>query len=436
MLICLLAAGTRGDTQPFIALGVALKEAGYQIRLAAAENFEALVTDYGLEFYPIQGNVEHFATNPELKASLAADNPLKTLRSFKTLRDYAYEMQKDYYAACQGSDAIIYHPGVTIGYFAAQKLKIPSILASPFPFTPTKDYPALIFYQFRLGKWANKLSHKLFEQVLWQTSSQPINRFWKERFGSLPQEFGKPYQKQHSQSRPTLISGSEHVFPRGSDWPDHVYNTGYWFLEKAQDWQASKELQDFLDKGPAPLYVGFGSIGNPETAEATTRLVIDALAQTGQRGVLATGWQGLQKVSLLPDHIFMLESAPHSWLFPRMAAVIHHGGAGTTAAGLRAGIPSIIIPHGLDQFAWGQRIYELGVGPKPIPKKKLSVPALAAAIESALAEKTRERALELGKKMESEKGLETATRIIIDALQSSTAGQNTLPLETESRHAY
>ncbi len=419
MLITLLAAGSRGDTQPFIALGVALKRAGYHIKLAAAENFASLVQDYGLEFHPIQGDVTQFAANPELKSATAADSPLRILRSFKTLQSFAFEMQKDYFAACQGSDAIIYHPGATIGYFAAQILKIPSILASPFPMTPTKDYPALVFYNLRLGKQANVLSHKLFEQVLWQTSKSPVKKFWKETFATLPKPFTKPFKNQQSASQPTLISCSNYVFARPVDWPEHVHNTGYWFLDEAEGWQPPKDLKTFLDQGPAPIYAGFGSIGDPSTATKMTSLVIEALRVTGQRGILATGWQGMSKLESLPENIFMLESAPHAWLLPQMAAAIHHGGAGTTAAGFRAGIPSIIIPHGLDQFAWGQRVFELGLGPKPIPKKKLSAENLASAIRQALAKETILAARAMGKKIESENGVTRATQIIIQTLEQA-----------------
>ena len=137
---------------------------------------------------------------------------------------------------------------------------------------------------------------------------------------------------------------------------------------------------DFLQKGEPPVYVGFGSVGDSTQAEQTTRMIIESLQRAGQRGILATGWSGMSKMEQPPEDIFMLESAPHSWLFPRMKAVVHHGGAGTTAAGLRAGVPSIIIPHGNDQFAWGRRVYELGVGPKPVPRKKLTTEKLSDAI--------------------------------------------------------
>ena len=155
---------------------------------------------------------------------------------------------------------------------------------------------------------------------------------------------------------------------------------------------------NFLGNGKPPVYIGFGSIGDPGLAVQTTDMVIDSLKSTGQRGILATGWKGMFKIDNVPENIYILESVSHSWLFPKMAAVVHHGGAGTTAAGLRAGVPSIIVPHSNDQFAWGRRVYELGVGPKPIPRKKLTSEKLSGAITDALREETKEGQKSLGKR--------------------------------------
>jgi sterol 3beta-glucosyltransferase len=315
-----------------------------------------------------------------------------------------------------GSDAIVYHPGAAIGYFAAQYLKIPSILAAPFPMTPTSDYPALIFYdKVRLGRPFNKLTHKIFEKIMWFASSSPVKQFWKQQFGKDPDDFSCPYGKQNTRSHPTVTSCSNYVFPRPKDWPEHVHNTGYWFLEDEKDWEPSTALLDFLKNGSPPVYIGFGSIGDPDLADQTTRLVIQALKRSGKRGILATGWSGMTKIIDIPEDIFILESAPHSWLFPRMAAVVHHGGAGTTAAGLKAGVPSIIIPFSNDQFAWGRRVYEMGVAAKPIPRKKLTAENLSEAIRSVFTDEIRTAARELGLKIQSENGAEKAARIISDS---------------------
>jgi sterol 3beta-glucosyltransferase len=420
MTITILTAGTRGDTQPYIALGVELKKAGRHVRIATFKNYENFVKSFGLDFYPIKGDISMAAASASGTDAMQADNPLKILLSFNKLQSLVFDLQKDFFDACAGSEAIVYHPGAAIGYFAAQHLKIPSILATPFPMTPTRDYPSLIFYdKVRLGGGFNLLTHKIFEQIMWSASSSPVKKFWKMEFGYAPKDFVSPFRKQTTERTPTITSCSNYVFPKPNDWPDHVYNTGYWFLDEEPDWKPSNELMEFLQRGAAPVYVGFGSIGDPSMADQTTELVMDALKRSGQRGVLATGWSGMSKIDHLPEEFFMLESAPHSWLFPRMAAVVHHGGAGTTAAGLRAGVPGIIIPNGNDQFAWGRRVYELGAGAKPIPRKKLTAEKLSDAINYVLEKEIKETAKDLGEKIQNENGAGTAAKIIIDCLEQS-----------------
>lgn len=418
MLVTFLAIGSRGDVQPYVALGVELQKLGHRARIATFEAFAPFVTGFGLEFYPIHGDVASVAADQGTRGAMQADNPIKLLFSFNKLKDLAAGLQRDLFDACQGSDAVVFHPGPSIGYFAARELGIPSILATPFPMTPTRAYPSLIFYDKpRLGGSANYATHKVFEQIMWMAGKSPIRQFWQQEFGRPAQDFGCPYGRQTTAAMPTVVSCSNYVFPRPDDWPEHVHNTGYWFLEDDAGWQPPAALLTFLDGGPPPVYVGFGSIGDPTQAAQTTRLVIDAVQRAGQRGVLATGWSGMAPIDDLPDTIFMLTSAPHSWLFPRMAAVVHHGGAGTTAAGLRAGVPNIVIPHSNDQFAWARRVHELGAGPQPIPRKKLTSPGLAAAIDSALAPIMRAAAQDVGTSIRSEHGAAMAARIIADSAQ-------------------
>jgi sterol 3beta-glucosyltransferase len=231
MLVTILTAGTRGDIQPYIALGLELKKAGLRAQIATFENYAGFVKGFGLEFYPIRGNVAEVASSNLVQDAMKADNPLKLLLSFNTLKSLIYDVQKDFFTACAGSDAIVYHPGAPIGYFIAQHLKIPSILATPFPMTPTQKYPLLIFYDKpRLGKRFNYFSHKIFEQIMWSASKAPVQQFWKAQFGHLPQDFGCPFPRQMERRSPTIVSCSNHVFPRPDDWPEYVHNTGYWFF--------------------------------------------------------------------------------------------------------------------------------------------------------------------------------------------------------------
>lgn len=417
MLTTILTLGSRGDVQPYIALGVEIKKLGQCVRIVTFENFSEFVTTHDLEFYPISGDVSKIASSEEVRGAMQADNPLKVLLSFNTLKTLASELQKDIYEACQGSDIIVYHPGPSIAYFIAQHLNVPSVLASPFPMTPTREYPALIFYDKpSLGKNSNYLTHKIFEQIMWTASKGPIKQFWKQKFGRVPENFSPPFGRQTTHSHPTIVSCSNYVFPTATDFPAHVHHTGYWFLDE-DHWTPPSDLLNFINKGAPPVYVGFGSLGDVKAAEQTTRTVIEALKLSGQRGVLATGWSGMYKVDDLPEDIFVLESAPHTWLFPRMVAVVHHGGAGTTAAGLRAGVPSVIVPFSNDQFAWGRRVHELGVGAKPIPRKKLTSEKLADAIRFALSDEIKNAAKELGRKIQSENGAESAARVVVGCVE-------------------
>ncbi len=179
-----------------------------------------------------------------------------------------------------------------------------------------------------------------------------------------------------------LSAYSPSIIPHPADWPDSVHITGYFFADTQADWQPSPELEAFLEAGDPPVYIGFGSMAGRDP-EQFARLILEALAKSGQRGLLLTGWGGLHPESV-PDNVFVVDSAPHSWLFPRMAAVVHHGGAGTTAEGLRAGVPSVIVPFILDQPFWGARIKALGLGPDPIPQKNLTADRLANAIKLAV----------------------------------------------------
>jgi len=410
MTITILTAGTRGDTQPYIALGLELKKSGHNVRITASESFEEFIRSFGLDFYPVKGDVSSIASSEFAKDARNADNPLKFFFSFNKLKSFFLDMQKDFFHGSQGSDAIVYHPGVVIGYFIAQHLKIPAILATPFPMTPTGDYPSMIFYDtIRLGRIYNFITHKIFEQGFWLAFRSPVKEFWKKNFGKGPDNFSCPYGKQNTITFPTVTSCSQYVFPG-------PYNTGYWFLDNEVNWEPPENLLNFLQKGNAPVYAGFGSIGDPDLAIETTEMIIDGIKRSGQRGILATGWNGMSKIENISEEIFILDSAPHSWLFPQMAAVIHHGGAGTTAAGLRAGVPGIIIPHSNDQFAWGRRIYELGAGPKPIPRKHLTSEKLSKAIKFALTKEIKNKSKELGIKIQSENGASRAAKIILNSI--------------------
>jgi len=208
-----------------------------------------------------------------------------------------------------------------------------------------------------------------------------------------------------------LSAYSPSIIPHPADWPESVHVTGYLFLDSQTDWQPSPELKAFLEAGDPPVYIGFGSMAG-RNPEELARLATEALTRSDQRGVLLTGWGGLRAESV-PDNVFVVEAAPHSWLFPRMAAVVHHGGAGTTAEGLRAGVPTVIVPFAFDQAFWGARVKASGLGPDPIPMKKLTADQLAKAIRIAVTDRDmRQHAKSYGEAIRAEDGTGTAVKIV------------------------
>jgi sterol 3beta-glucosyltransferase len=262
----------------------------------------------------------------------------------------------------------------------------------------------------KLGGYANRLSHQLFRQIMWQGSRSGDQVARQQVLGLPNAPFFGPYNSAASSRYPIVYGFSPAVIPKPADWRNtHV--TGYWFLDELPDWIPPAALLDFLKRGEPPVYIGFGSMGSRDP-EATADLVLQAIERTGQRAILQSGWGGLSKMDL-PDNVFLVDSVPHSWLFSRVAAVVHHGGAGTTAAGLRAGVPNIVIPFFGDQPFWGRRVAELGVGPAPIPRKQLTVDRLTAAIYQAVHDRAMQKcAADLGAKIQAEDGIGNVVEIV------------------------
>jgi sterol 3beta-glucosyltransferase len=414
MQIAIIAMGTRGDVQPYLALGKGLASAGHFVRLITHENFEQLVTAHGLNFYPVQGNVQEVMESPEIRRLLEQGNFLAINKyAAKIVQDAALDWAKDGLIACQGMDLLIAGVGgLYLAISLAEKLQIPCLPAYIFPFTPTKAFPAILLSPSisRLGGTVNRLSHHLFRQIMWQ-GFQKADRWARQQVLNLPPApFWGPYNSPVLRQCPTLYGFSSSVIPQPADWPN-TQVTGYWFLDEAAGWTPPAALTKFLDSGAPPVYIGFGSMGSRKPAE-TADLVLAALARSGQRAILQAGWGGLRTTNL-PEAVLMVDSISHSWLFPRMAAVVHHGGAGTTAAGLRAGVPSIVIPFFGDQLFWGQRVAKLGAGTAPIPRQKLTVELLAQAIDRAVTDPVmRQQAANLGAKIQAEDGIATAVRVI------------------------
>jgi UDP:flavonoid glycosyltransferase YjiC (YdhE family) len=414
MRIAVIAPGSRGDVQPYIALGKGLRDAGHDVRLLTHENFASLVEAHQLEFWPLRGNVQEVAESQEMRELLEKGNFL-AIAAFQAdaAKHAALEWAEDGMAACTGMDVILAGiGGLYIGISLAEKLKIPLIQAHSIPFTPTKSFPGALFPQtdLRLAS-VNYLSHQITRQIMWQ-GFRVADKVVRQAVLGLPSApFLGPYRSSALESMPVLYGFSPSVIPQPNDWDTDKKITGYWFLDEEDAWQPSSDLVDFLSSGSAPIYIGFGSMSS-RNPEETAELVINAVRLSKQRAILLSGWGGLRSNDL-PDSVFLLRAVPHAWLFPRVAAVVHHGGAGTTAAGLRAGVPTTIIPFFGDQPFWGARVAELGVGPKPIPRKTLTSENLAQALQETVThEAMRQRASNLGSRIRAEDGVASAVEII------------------------
>lgn len=413
MNLTIFAAGSRGDVQPCVALGKGLRQAGYGVCLAAPENFAPFVREHGLRFHPLRGDVQAIMAGDEARAFMESSgrNPLRAVRAMRALlAPVVMTMAQDALDACRDARGLI-----CLGVFSAfgqaitEALDIPLMHVEPTPLLPTRAFPAPSWpIQRNLGRLHNVLSGLLMFQapLLWV---RPFVNAFRQNLGLPPR--GAIHTYRVYKSTPLLGAYSPTLIPHPPDWPDNVHVTGALFLDDAGDWQPPQPLADFLQAGKPPVYVGFGSMGG-EDPQRLADIVLGALAQSGERGLLLTGWGGLH-ARTTPENVFVLDAAPHRWLFPRMAAVVHHGGAGTTAEGLRAGVPNVVVPFILDQPFWSARIRALGLGPDPIPHKELTAGRLARAIYTAVTGAgMRQRAGACGAAVRAERGVENAVEVI------------------------
>ncbi|MBW7884371.1 MAG: glycosyltransferase family 1 protein [Caldilineaceae bacterium] len=413
--ITFIAFGTRGDVQPIVALGKALHARGHQVRLIASANFTAWIQQHGLDAV---------AANVDIQAMMMGEgghewiehgnDPLRQTRVMKRLIDqHGLTMMRDAWRACQDAEVVV--SSFTSDVYAvsiAEKLRAKHI-STPLQPTLVATRSGMATMNAPLPNRVSLVNY-LFGKILiepygWRLMGAINNRFRQETLGLPPQSYRENRRGLH---RMLVVQGySAHVVPQPHDWPANIHTAGYWFLDEDRAWQAPQELLEFIHTGEPPVYVGFGSMTG-RNPRALTDTIVQAVAQSGQRAILQAGWAGMGDTEL-PPGIFLLDAAPHSWLFPRMRAVVHHGGAGTTAESLRAGVPMVIVPHLADQPFWGARVAALGVGPQPIPRNRLTAENLAAAIRQATTEPAmRDRATELGATIRAEDGIGAAADVI------------------------
>lgn len=425
MRIALLTAGSRGDVQPYLALARALGRAGHGCTVVAPRVFATLANEYGVAFHaagaddwPTPDRLQQMARSGEFGAKSGRGN-LSFIKSVIEL--FARHMTRytaEALPACEGADAIGY---AALTSFAAtsiaEKLGIRYFAAMLQAAFPTRELPSPLFPPG--PSWIpgyNRLSHWAAERLLWRVSGESALRLRKEVLG-LPPYQGWIFDLLRKAAPPVLVGVSPTVLPRPRDWAPYLHMTGYWFLDEPAGWTPPRALADFVASGPAPVCVGFGSMPSADPAE-DVRTIVTALERAGQRGIVFSGWAGLRDhARALPSTVLALDAAPHAWVFPRAAAVVHHGGAGTTGAAFRAGIPQVVVPVGTDQPFWAHCVARLGAGPAPIPRKRLTAERLAAAISRAVGDDgIRARARDVGERVRAEDGATRAVEILERAL--------------------
>ncbi|CAF3539582.1 unnamed protein product [Rotaria sordida] len=420
LAILMLIVGTRGDVQPFIALAKALLSHGHRVRLATHEVFRTFVRENGIEFYPLAGNpadlmsfmVKNAGIVPSVSSIVAGD----IAKSRRVIADILASTWK----ACIEDDdetgvsfiaeAIIANPPSYGHIHCAQKLQIPLHMIFTMPWSPTVQFPhplCKIDYNRASIEKINFLSYHLVEVFTWSGMRSIINEFRKDTLGLSTLHIRQAVRLMLDEHVPHTYCWSPSLVPKPDDWPEHIDISGFFFLDLATNYKPPEDLMQFLKSGDPPIYIGFGSITGHDS-ERILQVVLEALRITGYRA-LFSGFD--VDVDSLPDSVFRIGNCPHDWLFQHVTAVCHHGGAGTTAAGLRAGKPTIIVPFFGDQFFWGSVISKSGAGPPPIPGKSITAKQLAAAFTFVHDPKVQSAALKISSAFHHEHGCENAVRL-------------------------
>ncbi len=443
MRVMILTSGTRGDVQPYVALARQFLSDGHDAWIVTHEEFRSFVTEHGVEFVPIPGEVREFLSSGDWQE--ITGQRTSTMQTLKTVarwyERYLPEFLRIGIEQARQADVIVCSFSIL---FVAEtiaevtgKLLVNTVM---HPLAPTNETYAI--FQRRLHprlSWlksmgwyrgTQELALKLYTSVF----GPVINRVRQSALGLPPRYDWLSRESFQNSSRLTLYGYSEQVSPRPTDWSPTQQVTGYWLLPRDGHWTPPAELQDFLNAGPPPVYFGYGSMRDADP-RTTLQMVEEALNRTNSRGVLVAGWSDASS-DWSSERLFVTNNVPHDWLFPRMAAVVHHGGAGTTAAGLLAGAPTLIVPVIADQAFWGRRMEDLGVGPGFIPRTRLTVDRLTAALQAMIQSSTmRERASDIGARLAAENGTVRAVRLIERFLQTGDATRVAVPSERERPRA-
>ncbi|MFF3484441.1 glycosyltransferase [Streptomyces sp. NPDC002701] len=410
MRVLIVTAGSWGDVAPYTGLGVRLRSEGHRVAVATHGRFEQAVTAHGLEFraLPVDPRQELASHNGQQLAR-AASPPVEMVKVARMVRAFLPRLSRGITDAVrQGADVVL-SSTVTDPVCAVlgEALRLPNIGVYLQPVQPTGAFPPTVSGARSFGAHGNRLA----AYALWAATG----RIFAPAVTALRREMGLPRQKFAGMlglppGRTVLHGFSPRVVPRPTDWPDGHEVCGYWWPQTPPDWAPDQRLLDFLDAGPPPVFAGFGSCVTTD-AERLSTLLADALRRAKVRGIVQAGWSGLHAEN---DDLITVQEVPHAWLFPKTAAVIHHAGAGTAAAGLRAGVPSVPVPVQLDQHFWAARLHALGVAPRPLRYRHLDAERLSSALAETVRDPTvRVRAREIAAALAEEDG----TRQVLSAIE-------------------
>ncbi len=410
--ITILASGTLGDVRPLAALGRGLRDAGYDVAVATHARFAPLVGSQGLALRCIEGNPSDLLLHDA--AALTLDSGLMrgaiaTLRYLRVAQAVYARLLDTAAAACHGSAVLIVSLASCWGQLIAHALGAPCIWAPLQPITPTTRFPSpLLPVTLRLGARARRLSYTAVELAAWLPWRTVLQR-WRARAPGPRQTPLDPFALARQERAPFVYGFSPHVVPPPDDWPPHHIVTGYWFLDDPVE-RLAPEIEAFLAAGDPPIAIGFGSMGGRRPHDDAA-LALEALRLAQRRGILF-GSAAAARLAAGCRNVLTVPHAPHRLLFPRVAAAVHHGGAGTTAASLRAGIPTITVPVGIDQPFWGARVAAIGAGPPPLLRRHGTPDRLAHAIATAVDDLIRVRAATIGRLIGAEDGITRAVEVI------------------------
>ena len=416
-----LTVGSRGDVQPFVALAAGLRATGHDAVLAAPAMFGELAAASGLPFVPLDLDMN------EVGAAVADRHGLSHLLRFCHAmgRHAAAVLPGVTAAARQGADVVVHHPVLPLGQHLAELLGVPAVVAQPIPvLVPTREFLSTA-WPYRAPRIMNRPSYRATRLLTNLWCRRDIDR-WRQAELGLPPRRGRHDPLRSADGTPVAVlhAYSGHVLPRPADWPATAHVTGYWTRPAEHGWSPPRRLAEFVDRGGPVVYIGFGSMPGPDP-EHLAAAMIAAVGQTGTRAVVTSLSPELRR--LLPMNRFLvLRNAPHGWLFPRMRAIVHHGGAGTMAAAITSGRPQVIWPFGIDQPFWARRMAALGVAPPPRPVRTLTAASFTAALDRALGDpQLAVRAAELGARVRAEdgvgqaisrlEGIVTGTRLAVGA---------------------